>query len=78
MVAVSKPPASLTLSFYFIRGRIGASEGKQTPLPKNLDAVGRTLIANGFSDLALMSPVIISVDEGRAFEQNSLLHTADG
>ncbi len=76
--AVSKPPASLTLSFYFIRGRIGADEGKQAALPKSLDAVGRTLLANGFSDLSLMSPVIISVEEGRAFEQQSLLRTDDG
>ena len=28
----NKPPASLTLSFYFIRGRIGAEDGKQATL----------------------------------------------
>lgn len=75
---VSKPPASLTVSFYFIRGRIGAEKGNQTPLPKGLADVGATLLEHGFSELSLMSPVIISVTEGQAFEQQSVLRTMDG
>ncbi len=69
----SKQQASLTVSLFFIRGRIGPETGAKNRLPEALAGVGRALQAGGFSDLSLLSPIIVNVDQGRHFEHRAAL-----
>ncbi|MHC5109312.1 MAG: secretin N-terminal domain-containing protein [Planctomycetota bacterium] len=76
---IDRPAASLTAHFYFIRGTIGASgdEGAAS-LPAKLAGVAKAMKENGFGNLNLLSIMIVSVNEGKVFEQQSHHHLADG
>lgn len=72
--AVDKPSQSVTIYFYFIRASIGSDfDPEDHDLPKALAPVARTIIENGFGDPSLLATVIVTVDEGRRFEQKARL-----
>jgi|GEM_PF-2538253 len=74
----NEPRASLTVSLYFIRGHVGAAGVAEDRLPESLAGVGRVLRTGGISDLSLLSPVIVTVDQGRHFEHRAALQGASG
>jgi hypothetical protein len=70
---LDKPSGQLTLSFFFLQGEVGVTEGEATKLPDALKPIGATLEENGFSKLRLLAPVIIRANEGQQFGQESIL-----
>ena len=73
---VDRPAHSLTVFFYFIRADVGVDfDPEYSDLPKGLLPVARSLRENGFGVPTLLGSVILTVNEGQPFEQDSILQT---
>ncbi len=76
LAEVDRPKRPLTLQFFFIRASIGhCPTGETGELPHALSSVAATLKQNGFSELSLMAPLTVRVDDGDPFESTSGLNT---
>ena len=73
---VDKPTESLIVYAYFIRAGIESdADPEDNELPRTLAPVAKTLAESGFGEMTLMAPVMVTVDEGRVFQQESVLKT---
>ncbi len=75
LAAIDKPEqtaAPLMLQFFFIRGQIAAPGSKpESQLPAELAPVGKALMSNGLTGLALIGPMVINTSEGEKFTSNT-------
>ena len=73
---IDKPTRSMNVQAYFIRAGIeGEAKPENDELPRTLAPVAETLAESGFGEVSLMAPVVVMVDEGRLFRQESVLKT---
>ena len=74
---VDRPSQSFNIHLFVIRASVGNRNGKEASLPAGLKSVAHTLTENGFGDLDLLAPVMLTADEGQSFSQESALSSRD-
>jgi type II/III secretion system protein len=73
---VDKPKRAVSLSFYFVQGRIGADPGSgEHNLPIDLQGVARALTNGGMADLSLLAPLRTRVQENAGFSTGGLIES---
>ena len=75
---VDRPAHSLTAYFFFIRAEVGVDfDPEYADLPEILLPVAKVLRENAFGVPTLLGSVILTVNEGQRFEQETVLQDTD-
>jgi len=74
VAAVDRPAEPLTVQFFFIRGQIDGAKGENN-LPGGLEPVAKALMANGFTKISLLAPIVVSTRDGESFEASAQIAT---
>jgi len=74
---LSKPMRALTVTCYFLHGRIGtAATSDGGKLPEQLKPVAATLQRTGMGEASLLAPMILNANDGVRFKSSSALLTS--
>lgn len=72
---VDLPTKSVTVHFFFIRAGKPTGDTKDAALPSALQPIAKTLSDNGFSQPALLAPLMVTAQEGEKFESKSVFRS---